>query len=287
MRYFFFLLVLFVYAVPGMVFAAEIAVSSDFKNFHVGDTFSVDISVDTENEVFNAADITILFPSEFLEFVDYDDGSTALSLWVEKPALTEDGRIKFSGITPGGFSGDRRELLTLEFRVERSGQGNFEVRDSTLLVHDGVGTKAEARVQNLHVTATDGQSEIAVRSVDDELPEAFPLQVVRDPDVFGGVPVLIFATADKGSGIDHFEVKEGWFGRYTEVTSPYQIQHQNLDRIISVKAIDNNGNYRVAVLYPQNQKNIKDLLPVVVIMVVLCSLVFFILRKVRSVLPQK
>jgi hypothetical protein len=88
--------------------------------------------------------------------------------------------------------------------------------------------------------------------VDDELPEAFTPQIVRDPDMFGGAWALIFATEDKGSGLDYMAVKEGWFGTYVQTESPYELQHQNLDKKIYVKAVDKNGNTRTTILYPQN-----------------------------------
>ncbi|MDP2812067.1 MAG: hypothetical protein Q8O32_00015, partial [bacterium] len=60
------------------------------------------------------------------------------------------------------------------------------------------------------------------------------------------------STQDKGTGIDHYEVKEG-YRLSVEAKSPYVLKNQNLDKEIVVKAIDRAGNERkvvVASLYP-------------------------------------
>jgi len=53
---------------------------------------------------------------------------------------------------------------------------------------------------------------------------------------------LVFSTQDKGSGVDHYEVREGRFGGFSEVSSPYILKYQSLDKKIFVKAIDKFGN---------------------------------------------
>ena len=83
--------------------------------------------------------------------------------------------------------------------------------------------------------------------VDTESPEDFNLTVANDPSVFDGRYFLVFAAQDKGSGVDHYEVKEGRWGRFRKAESPYFLTHQNLNRDVYVKAVDKAGNERVAV----------------------------------------
>ena len=70
--------------------------------------------------------------------------------------------------------------------------------------------------------------------------------IVSDPTIFGGKHFLVFATQDKGSGIDHYEVREVWWGWFRIAESPYLLQNQRLDTKITLKAIDKNGNERTS-----------------------------------------
>ncbi len=94
--------------------AAVIKIDSDFKSLHVGDVFTVLLSVDTENQTVNAIETEIIFPQEILEYVSTDDGESGVSLWVLQPAYDGLDSISLTGITPGGFSSQNAEILTLK-----------------------------------------------------------------------------------------------------------------------------------------------------------------------------
>jgi len=108
--------------------------------------------------------------------------------------------------------------------------------------------------------------------VDDERPEPFTPEIIQDQDVYDGDHVLIYATEDKGTGIDYFAVKEGWLGAYLKADSPYHIKHQSLDRKISVKAVDKLGNERVEVIYPQNWQPWYERSRLIIGILILCAL---------------
>ncbi len=256
--------------------AAVIKVDSDFKSVNVGDIFTVEILADTENTVINAVATDVIFPSEFLEYVSAEDGGSVISLWVEPPAFNGLDTVSLSGITLGGFSGQDTELLKLKFKAIKAGQGNIESSNTRLLLHDGLGTLAPLKKQNLHITINNGASEIVVNTVDDERPESFQPEIIQDPDVFDGRYALIFATKDKGSGIDGYEVKEGWFSRYHEAESPHELKDQTLSKKVQVRAIDKAGNIQVETIYPQNWQPPSQHPVVIISILILCVLSFFI-----------
>lgn len=262
---------------PPFVEAADLTLQSDFKTSRVGDDVLVNVVLDTEGQTINTIGLTLTYPTEFLEFEDFDDGESVVSLWVERPKHA-DGKIMLSGITPGGFSGEAVPIISLYFKAKALGQGKIDITDKEILLHDGAGTQAETQIENLHLAVVAGPSVVSVQLVDDELPEAFTPEIVRDPDLFGGAPSLIFATEDKGSGLDYMAVKEGWFGSYIQTESPYQLQYQNLDKKIYVKAVDKNGNTRVAILYPQNGVGQYEQSLRIVGILVLCLLALYFIR---------
>jgi hypothetical protein len=134
------------------------------------------------------------------------------------------------------------------------------------------------------VSIVEGESLLSVNTVDDEDPEAFVPTISSDPDVFNGAYFMTFATADKGSGLHHFEVKEGLFGSYAVATSPYKLTHQSRDVTLYVKAVDANGNQRIAVVYPQNTQpwyQNKNLITSILIVCVLTLFMFLLYTRKR------
>lgn len=262
---------------PPCVEAADLTLQSDFKTSRVGDDVVVKVVLDTEGQTVNTVGLTLTYPTEFLAFEDFDDGDSVVSLWVERPKH-DDGKIVLSGITPGGFSGEAVPVISLHFKATALGQGKIDITDKEILLHDGMGTEADTQVENLHLAVVAGPSVVSIQLVDDELPEAFTPQIVRDPDLFGGSPSLIFATEDKGSGLDYMAVKEGWFGTYVQTESPYELQYQNLDKKIYVKAVDKNGNTRTAILYPQNGVGQYEQAFRIIGILVLCLLALYFIR---------
>ncbi len=287
MRYLFFLCVALMSCTLGVpqTWAASVKVESDFRNFHVGDIFSLDVIVDTEGKALNAVDLTITFPAEFLAFKEYDDGASVLNLWIDKPSFNNLNQIHLAGITPGGFNGNNLPIITLFFEVIKTGQGKVDITDAKFLLHDGEGTEARVTVQNLHLASIAGESNIRVHTIDDELPESFTPTILFDADVFAGQAVLIFSTEDKGSGLDHFKVKEGIFGRYVTNDSPYLIKNQALDRKIYIKAVDKNGNERTEILYPQTAQSWYKhvlILSILITCVLILIISFRLFRQVRQ-----
>lgn len=144
-------------------------------------------------------------------------------------------------------------IFSIVFQSIQEGRGSIEIRDIKTLFNDGKGTEANTTISNFQF-AIAGQASapqsVVVEKKDIDMPEAFKPTVASDPNIFDGKYFLVFATQDKGLGIDHYEVCEG--KRKCIVTeSPYLLQNQNLDKEIVVKAVDKNGNERVIVLPPQ------------------------------------
>jgi len=85
--------------------------------------------------------------------------------------------------------------------------------------------------------------------VDTTPPEEFPLEISQEPSIFEGKYFLSFATTDKTSGIDHYEVREGK-GDWKIAEIPYLLKDQSLKSKISAKAVDKAGNERIAEYLP-------------------------------------
>jgi len=236
--------------------------------YHLGDTFIVDLRIDTEEECINTVKAIVSFPKDLLEVKDFSTGNSILSLWLESPKIDQkEGLISFVGGIPGGFCGplpgepEKPNLLgRIIFRVvsrdvSRSlAQVAFR-NDSQVLLNDGFGTPAKLTLKEAIFTILPEKLEIPKEEWQEELakddipPEPFEIKISQDPNIFGGKYFIVFSTTDKQTGIDHYEVKEGKKD-WKRAESPYLLEDQSLKSIIKVKAVDKAGNERIAEYLP-------------------------------------
>lgn len=204
-------------------------------------TFEVGVFLDGQGQAIAALDTDIVLPNG-LELVDIRDGNSIVSLWVERPLQTANS-ISFSGAIPGGFAGDRGELVILVVKATQPGDLKITTENTQILLNDGLGTEADILPGPIIVTAVSG-AEVTpyVAPEDGDRPESFVPLIAQHGDLGGWV--AIFSTQDKGSGLDHYEVREGRFG-WSLASSPYLLSDQRLHHDIYIRAIDRAGNERI------------------------------------------
>jgi len=248
-------------AVP--VLAAEISFDTKTNSVTAGQQFQASVVLNTNGEEINAVEGKIIFPSDLLKLKEIRDANSVVSFWVDKPKLESDGQISFSGIIPGGYQGPKGLLLTLIFVSKKEGQGTIELQDAKTLLNDGKGTKAALSITPYQFIISQAMSAPSFPPatppvIDKESPESFVPEIGQNPAIFGGKWFLVFATQDKGLGVDHYEVKEtrqrffGVFAKWVTAESPYVLQDQELRSYVFVKAIDKAGNERIEKISPQN-----------------------------------
>lgn len=119
-------------------------------------------------------------------------------------------------------------------------------------------------------------------------PEPFEPEIAKDPSMFEGKYFLSFATTDKTSGIDHYEIIEadrrGYQRRTTRKAewkigeSPYLLEDQSLRSIIKVKAVDKAGNEKIAEIIPPYKITWKDVLPWIVLALIIVGVIWWIIK---------
>jgi hypothetical protein len=239
--------------------------------YHLGDTFIVDLRIDTERECINTVKAIVSFPKDLLEAKDFSTGNSILNLWLQNPKIDQkEGLISFIGGIPGGFCGplsgepEKPNLLgRIIFRVretniklENKSEAKLKfLEDSQVLLNDGFGTQAKLTLKEAVFTILPEKLEIPKEEWQEELakddipPEPFEIKISQDPSIFGGKYFIVFSTTDKQTGIDHYEVKEGK-RNWKRAESPYLLEDQSLKSKILVKAVDKAGNERIAEYVP-------------------------------------
>jgi GxxExxY protein len=289
-----FLFVLFSVFAP-LARAAEVNVVPLNWEVGVDQNLEFNVSLSAPEESINAIRGEVGFPTEILELKEIKDSNSIISLWLEKPHREGD-KVVFAGIIPGGFNGINGQLFSLLFRTKKEGSGVIELRNMESFLNDGRGTPAPLTLFQLAFTVKKGGMVIPILSKEDtEPPESFTPEVAREETLFDGKWFLVFATQDKASGVDHYEVLETrnrgqgtrigqrigkWLGWWKKAESPYVLRDQGLRSFIFVKAVDKAGNERIVKINPQNPlpwyENYENWL----IIVLLAALIFYVVRKI-------
>ena len=188
--------------------------------------------------------------------MDVQDGHSVVSLWPERPTKNQPvaGAIHFAGVMPGGYNGEKAELFSVVLKAKKTGNTSVSLTDLNVLLNDGQGTQVKTSAKSSQIQVIAGavaslnKKTLAINlSADKELPEPFTPVVSRDPNLFEGQAFLVFATQDKASGIDHYEVCEG-VEICVQAESPFVLQHGNQKEEVIVKAFDKNNNIRIAMV---------------------------------------
>ncbi len=122
--------------------------------------------------------------------------------------------------------------------------------------------------------------------VDVAPPEPFDLKIGQDPSVFEGKYFLSFATTDKTSGIDYYEIKEGERD-FKKVSIPYLLEDQTLQSKITVKAVDKAGNEQIAEIIPPKKPIPYSYLIIIFILIIVGAIaILFIIRRIGFSKPR-
>lgn len=252
---------LFLVTFPAL--AAEVFFSPFSQAVGVGNTFEVGVYINTDNKLINSVEGRVVFPAETLAVRDIRDGDSLVSLWIKRPsvpATAKSGEIPFAGLLPGGYAGSDGFLFSIVFEAKVAGQVTLRAGDVRILLNDGKGTEASVRQTPLSFNVSGvSVGENFIAPADTDPPAEFTPYVAQDQNLYEGKWFLVFATQDKGSGIDHYELQETRDkrqvarGDWVVAQSLYPLQDQELKSWIFVKAVDKAGNERLAVLEPTHR----------------------------------
>lgn len=254
----YFLRIIFIFFLtisPKIVFGADIFFQSDSNSYRIGEQFilSVLISSEEENSI-NAVDLSIGFSQENLKFIQSFEKDSVLSLFVDKPNIIN-GKLNFSGISPGGFYGaldplqvfDKSSLKAVKiidfvFEPISSGRAEIYLDKGNLYRNDGSGLQVNF---NSWPKILDIKNEFFSKIIsfsDTVPPKEFIPQILRDKNIPNKY-ILIFNTIDEETGIEKYEVlEEGQKPIIAE--SPYILKNNPPKGKIFVKAFDKSGNIR-------------------------------------------
>ena len=127
---------------PSLSKATNLYLMPQSQTVYQGDSFIVELRINTEDEEINAVEIGLTFPVDLLEVVDFSKGNSILTLWLAEPKIQK-GEISFLGGAPGGFKGDGL-LAKISFLGKEIRKSEISFKEiSQVLLNDGLGTPAK------------------------------------------------------------------------------------------------------------------------------------------------
>ena len=121
--------------------AAVLYLMPQTQTLYKGDSFLVEVRLDSGGQEINTAKIDLELP-ELLEVVDFSKGKSMFSLWPQEP-IVKNNTISFVGGTPQGFIGDDT-VLSITLKGKQTGKGVIGFsKECKVLLNDGKGTESE------------------------------------------------------------------------------------------------------------------------------------------------
>lgn len=239
------------------------------------DKFLIEFNINTESESINAIEGRLIIPESGFDVKDINDGNSSVNFWLEKPRLENNKYIVFSGIIPGGLTGDNKNLFKITIKQDQSTKGEVKVDYIKAIKNSSGVSYSNVKLNNLKLPIITNtilnDSDTSIKDV--VQPELFTPIISKINTSLNKQKVLIFATQDKGSGINHYEVKENYFDKFKTVESPYVLNKAMYVSKIYIKAVDNNKNELIVYIYPSTFVRIYHQYGIIVI-IILVILIF-------------
>ncbi len=216
----------FIFAIIGSLFIAKPARAqssevyfSGPKTASLGDTFTLSVFL-ANTEPVNALDWEISYEKDKLEYIDYNNAGSIVSLWQTLPKKEEDGIIKFSGGMFAPYEGGNGLVIKLRFKTLKESQTTLAVPKADTYVADGKGTRLEiaSRLYSMLIQPSVLGSETTIPEeavsgapkINDATPPEIYLEIVQSP--IEDARLISFNSFDPESGIKFTEIRfQKWF----------------------------------------------------------------------------
>jgi hypothetical protein len=126
---------------PITIHAASLSVAPGTGVYKTGQSFTVNVVVNTAGVPVNAADGSLTFDPHELTVVGVNRASSIFNLWTAEPTFSNTaGTISFSGGVPTGYTGTAGVVMSVTVRAVTSGTAHLSISSASVLAADGRGT---------------------------------------------------------------------------------------------------------------------------------------------------
>lgn len=153
--------------------AATLSLIPKGQSFAIGQEFTADLIVNSENVNINAAQAVINFPPAVLQAVSVDRSRSVFNFWVEDPTIAN-GKISFIGGTSENLSGNSLLIFTIRFKTVGAGRADISISDGIVTASDGKGTNVLSTVRGATITVS------TTVASPEAVPQEQPQRIVRE-----------------------------------------------------------------------------------------------------------
>ncbi len=187
------LLLIYFFALPKFVAAADFSLSPISGVVVPGTSFNVDVSVSNNNQAINAVSGTVSFPTDLLSVKSISKDNSIIKMWATDPSFSNtEGKVHFEGVIFNpGFSGNKGTILRIAFTPKRTGKAQVLFSDGSILANDGLATNITGQLgsasfivdTNSQVTSPETTTPVTTSATENPLlPLAPKIQSVTNPD---------------------------------------------------------------------------------------------------------
>lgn len=164
--------------------AATIYLTPETSTYHVGDSFDVDVRINSTDKGFNAAELSIIYPKDILEVKSliYTPSVSVFNFWIDTPYFSNtSGVVGFIGGATQSIVSDSAVVLKISFIAKSAGDAIIAISDAAVTASDGTGTNILSGTQN-------ARFRISLKSTTPDLPVVIPAQPKLESDGVQIVP---------------------------------------------------------------------------------------------------
>ncbi|MDF1497934.1 MAG: cohesin domain-containing protein [Patescibacteria group bacterium] len=130
------------YSSESLATGASLYLSPASGSYKIGQSFTVNVFVSSAEQAMNAAQGTILFPTDKLSVVSISKSGSVVNLWTQEPSFSNSARtVSFEGIVLNpGFTGSAGKMISINFTTKAAGDAVVSFSSGSILANDGKGT---------------------------------------------------------------------------------------------------------------------------------------------------
>lgn len=162
-------------AIASKTHAATLNLLTEKDTYKIGDTFILDVKIDSEDQGINGAQATISFDGTMFEATKIDKSDSIFDFWLANPTIATD-RVNFIAAATTGFNGKSLEALRITFKTKSAGKSDITITDAAITASDGSGTNVLSKTNNVSISIATTAGKTA------------PTQITRVAETAVGLP---------------------------------------------------------------------------------------------------
>lgn len=137
---------------PAKAASATLSLSPSSSSVKVGSSVTVTAYINTGGDRINAAEATINYPADLLQYVSNSTGGSIFTFWTSPPSSSSTATSFGGGLATPGYEGTRGKIISLSFKAKKQGTANLSITGGKILADDGYGTNIFAGGNGTSIT---------------------------------------------------------------------------------------------------------------------------------------